>query len=136
MAKWYIYSDSFLVGGNSPAAELKALLQTLKQYEQVYVSINDTRPRPASKLDYSNDVKSFITELEKHRNTVTCVFANAYTIAGLPGIEKSGALLACYQMTDDLQRSAVKVITRQLKPSGRLPVRVNSIFTTGMRIAL
>jgi beta-N-acetylhexosaminidase len=136
MVKWYIYSDSFSVEKNAPAAELKALLQTLKQYEQVYISINDTRPRPASKLDYSNDVKSFITELEEHRNTVTCVFANAYTIAGLPGIEKSGALLVGYQMTDDLQRSVVKVINRQLKPSGRLPVRVNSIFTTGMRIAL
>jgi beta-N-acetylhexosaminidase len=61
------------------------------------------------------------------------VFANAYTIAGLPGIEKSDALLACYQMTDDLQRSAVKVITQQLKPTGRLPVTVNSVFTTGMR---
>jgi len=136
MARLYIYSDFFLVEKNSPAAELKALLQTLKQYEQVYISINDSRIRPASKLDYSSDVISFITELEQHRNTVTCVFANAYTIAGLPGIEKSGALMVCYQMTDDLQRSAVKVIAGLLTPTGRLPVRINSLFTTGMRSSL
>jgi beta-N-acetylhexosaminidase len=108
------------------------LLQTLQQYNQVYVSINDSRLRPASKLDYSDDVKSFITQIASQQNTVISVFANAYTIAGLPGIEKCGALLVCYQMTDDLQRSAVKVILQQLKPTGRLPVRINNLFTTGM----
>ena len=88
LSKWYVYSDLFVVGKNMPADQLKALLETLKQYEQVFISINDTRPRPASKLDYSIDVRSFITELEQHRNIVTTVFANAYTTAGLPGIDK------------------------------------------------
>jgi beta-N-acetylhexosaminidase len=132
LSKFYPINGFFLVGKNSPADELKALLQTLQQYSQVYVSINDTRLRPASKLDYSNDVKLFITRLASQQNTVISVFANAYTIAGLPGIEKCGALLVCYQMTDDLQRSAVKVILQQLKPTGRLPVSINSLFTTGM----
>lgn len=136
LGKWYPDNTFFLIGKNSSDAELKALLKTLNQYDQVYVSINDTRPRPASKLDYSNNVKLFISDLAVQQNTVITVFANAYTIAGLPGIEKCGALLVCYQMTDDLQRSAVKVITRQLNPSGRLPVNINSLFTTGMRVAL
>ena len=117
-------------------AEVKALLKTLQQFSQVYISINDTRLRPASKLDYSNNVKNFISSVAVHNNTVITVFANAYTIAGLPGIEKCGALLACYQMTDDLQRAAVKVITRQMKPEGRLPVTVNSLFTTGLGLRL
>ncbi len=134
--KWYPNSTSFLVGKTAPEAELNALLQTLKQYDQVYISINDTRLRPASKLDYSNDVKNFISEAAARNNTVISVFANAYTIANLPGVEKAGALLACYQMTDELQRSAVKVITRQLNPTGRLPVTVNKIFTTGLRVGL
>jgi len=136
LQKSYVFSTAFLVDKNSPASELAALLQTLKQFDQVYISINDTRPRPASKLDYSSDVMAFISGLMSLRNTVTCVFANAYTISSLPGIEKSGALLVCYQMTDDLQRSAVKVITQQLKPTGRLPVTINSRFTTGMRSSL
>jgi len=74
--------------------------------------------------------------LENHENSVTCVFANPYTIATLPGIEKSGALIACYQMSDDLQRSAVKVITRLLKATGKLPVYVNALFPYGTGIAL
>jgi beta-glucosidase-like glycosyl hydrolase len=136
LVKSYPNNTTFLVGKNTSETELKALLENLKQYEQVFVSINDTRPRPASKLDYSNDVKSFISELAEHQNTVMSVFANAYTIAGLPGIEKSGALLACYQLTDELQRSAVKVITGQLRPTGRLPVSVNEFFKTGTGISL
>ena len=108
-------------------AELKALMETLSNYDQVYVSINDSRLRPASKLDYSNDVKAFVTSLAAHPKTVISVFANAYTIAGLPGIEKCGTLLVCYQMTDDLQRSVVKIITRQLKATVncRLPLTPN-----------
>jgi beta-N-acetylhexosaminidase len=136
LVKWYPNNALFQVSKNASDADLKALLETLKQYDQVYVSINDTRTRPASKLDYSSDVKSFITDLATHRNTVISVFANAYTIADLPGIEKCGALLACYQMTDDLQRSAVKVINRQLKPAGRLPVTVNALFTTGLGLSI
>ena len=136
LAKWYPNNSIFTIEKNTPDAELKTLLETLKQYDQVYISINDTRPFPESKLDYSRDVKFFIVQLAARPNTVVTVFANAYTLSDLPGIEKCGALLACYQMTDDLQRSAVKVITRQIKPTGRLPVRVNALFTTGMRSSL
>jgi beta-N-acetylhexosaminidase len=102
----------------------------------VYVSIHDTRLRPASKLDYSAGVKEFIAALSAHSNVVTTVFANPYTIAGLPGIEKSSALIACYQMSPELQRSAVKVITGQLKPTGKLPVSVNVFFPNGAGLGL
>ena len=136
LAKRYPDNTIFLIGKNTPDTELKTLLENLGQYEQVFVSINDTRPRPASKLDYSSDVKLFISKLAEHGNTVMSVFANAYAIAGLTGIEKSGALLVCYQLTNELQLSAVKVITRQLKPKGRLSVSINKFFTTGTGISL
>jgi len=107
---------------------LNQLLEALKEYNQVYIGVHDTRLRPQSTLDYSADVKSFISNLAGHSNTVTCVFANPYTLATLPGIRKSGAIMACYQMSDDLQRSAVKVITRQLNATGKLPVTINQQF--------
>ena len=136
LSKLYSNSKTFNIAKNASPAELKAQLAELQDYEQVYVSINDTRLRPASKLDYTADVKQFIGDLAGHRNTVISVFANAYAIAGLPGIEKCSGLLVGYQMTDFLQRSAVKVITRQIIPSGRLPVTINKDFSTGMRVAL
>jgi beta-N-acetylhexosaminidase len=131
LSKWYLNSDVFVVGKGTPADDLLALLGKLRQYDQVFVSINDTRPRPLSKLDYSNGVKLFISEVAAHPHSVVCVFANPYTIADLPGLEKSGALIACYQMTDELQRSSVKVITRLINPKGKLPVNVNMFFPYG-----
>jgi len=131
LSRWYQYCTFFKVGKAETADNINRLCQALKQYNQVFISINDTRLRPQSKLDYSDEVKQFITRLAASKNTVICVFANPYTIATLPGIEKASALLACYQMSDDLQRSAVKVITRRMNPIGKLPVNVNVLFPYG-----
>jgi beta-N-acetylhexosaminidase len=132
LSKWYPNSMIFMVDKNTSVPNLNRMLASLKQFEQVFVSIHDTRLRPQSRLDYSSDVKLLVADLAAKPNVVVSVFANAYTIAGLPGIEKSSALLACYQKDDALQRSAVKVITGQIKPIGKLPVSVNMFFTTGM----
>ncbi|RFZ83191.1 glycoside hydrolase family 3 [Mucilaginibacter terrenus] len=132
----YPNSTLFLVGKNTPVPQLNQMLASLKQYDQIFIGVHDTRLRPQSKLDYSSDVKLLIADLAAKPNSVISVFANAYTIAGLPGIEKAGAVLACYQKEDPLQRAAVKVITGQIKPIGRLPVSVNMFFTTGTGASL
>jgi beta-N-acetylhexosaminidase len=136
LSLWYLNSDTFVIGKGTPADDLLVLLDKLNQYDQVFVSINDTRLRPASKLDYSNGVKIFISEIAAHPNSVLCVFANPYTIAGLPGIEKSKALIAGYQMSDEMQRSAVKVITRIINPKGKLPVNINVFFPYGTGVII
>jgi len=136
LSRWYPISTFFVVGKTASVSDLNSLRQALKQYPQVFVSINDTRTRPASKLDYDNNVKLLITQLAAQKNTVISVFANAYTIAGLPGIEKAGALLVAYQMSDELQQSAVKIIIQQMKPLGKLPVNINAFFPYGTGISL
>jgi len=136
LSQWYVNSDTFIIGKGTPADDLLELLEKLRHYDQVFVSISDTRTRPASKLDYSNGVKIFISEVAAHQNSVVCVFANPYTMAGLPGLENSGALIAGYQMSDETQRSAVKVITRFINPKGKLPVDVNVFFRYGTGVIL
>lgn len=136
LAKLYPNSTLFLVGKNTPVPDLNKLLASLKQYAQVFVGIHDTRIRPASKLDYSSDVKLLIADLAAKPNSVISVFANAYAIAGLPGIEKAGAILVCYQKDDAMQRAAVKAISGQIKPTGKLPVSVNTFYTTGAGASL
>jgi beta-N-acetylhexosaminidase len=135
LSKWYVNSMIFLVGKNTSLTDLNRMLQALKGFDQVFISIHDTRTRPASKLDYSSDVKFLIAELAARPNAVTSVFANPYTMAGLPGIEKSSGIVVGYQKDDAMQRSAVKVITGLLKPSGKLPVSVNMYFPTGAGVS-
>ncbi|RVU01800.1 glycoside hydrolase family 3 [Mucilaginibacter limnophilus] len=136
LARWYPNSMMFVVGKATPVRDLNAMLKSLRDYDQVFMAIYDTRLRPASKLDYNLDIKFLIAQLAAQPNTVATLFSNAYTIAGLPGIEKSGALLVCYQNSEELQRSAVKVITGQIKPMGKLPVSVNMYFPTGTGVML
>lgn len=135
-AKNFPNSKLFMVDKNTPTIELKNILGLLSQYQQVITGVHDTRLRPQSKLDYTSDVKLMIADLAGRPNTVIGVFANAYTIAGLPGIENSNALMVCYQNSPELQKSVVKVLTGNLKPTGKLPVSVNVFFPTGTGIGL
>jgi len=128
------FTDSklfFVAKNTNSTPPLDSLLNQLKDYDQVIIGVHDMRLRPASKLDFSSNVKLLIAELAAQPNSVISVFANPYTIAGLPGIEKCGMLLMGYQKSDEMQRSAVKAICGQLKPTGKLPVNVSAFFSSG-----
>jgi beta-glucosidase-like glycosyl hydrolase len=134
LAKTFTNSKLYFVSKEAQTPDMNSMLQDLKSYDQIIIGIHDTRLRPGSKLDYSNNLKLMIAELATYQNTVISVFANPYTIAGLPGIEKAGALLACYQKEAPLQHAAAKVITKQIKPAGKLSVSVNTYFPNGAGI--
>lgn len=136
LGHYFTNSMSFYIPKDMAVADMNTMLQNLKGYDQIIISIHDTRLRPASKLDYTSNVKLMIAQLASLPNTVISVFANPYTIAGLPGIEKAGAILACYQKDDFMQIAATKVITKQIKAAGKLPVSVNLFFTNGMGIVM
>jgi len=118
-------STLFSIAKNTAQPKLDSLLQVIKGYDRVIIGIHDMRLRPASKLDFNIGVKAFISQIAAQPNAVISIFANPYTMPGLPGIEKSATLLMGYQKSDEMQRSAVKVITGVLKPTGKLPVKVS-----------
>ena len=121
----------FYVPKETQVPDMKGIMKELKGYEQIIIGVHDSRARPASKLDYSSNLKLMIADLAALPNTVISVFANPYTIAGLPGIEKAGSLLVAYQKEAFMQRAAAKVISGQIKAEGKLPVSINTYFPTG-----
>ncbi len=120
----------FVIPHDANADEITAVTKALWRYDQVIVALHDSRARPRNTLPYSPEVKMLISELAGG-NAVFTVFANPYALAGLPGIEKAKSLLVCYQNETFMQRAAAKVISRTLKPSGKLPVSINSTFKSG-----
>jgi len=134
LQKAFVNNTVFYALKTASAEELSQLLSQLKTYDQVIVGVFDTRLRPYSKLDYNSNVKDFITNVATLTNSVISVFANPYTIATINGLEKSRALIAGYQNSLEMQQSAVKVITRQLKPTGTLPVNISTDFIYGKGI--
>lgn len=127
LKKTFSNSTSFVLSKIASSSDITAMLRELRKYDQIILAVHDYRKRPLSNLDYNSELKIFIAELSK-LNTVTCVFANPYTIAGLPGIESSKSLIVNYQNSEEEQRSAVKVISGQMQANGRLPVTINSFF--------
>jgi len=126
------FSDklNFVLSANASAAEVTKVADELKNYKQVIVALHDQRLRPQSKLNYSQEVNMFVNELA-YRKAVINVFANPYTIAGFPGLENAGALVAAYQNDTTFQKAVAKVLTKQLNATGKLPVTVNAFFKFG-----
>lgn len=117
----------FVIPKNALVLDLQIIKSQLASFDRIIMAIHDTRKRPLSTLDYNNDVKLFIADMAQISN-ISIVFANPYTIAGLPGIEKSKSILLAYQDMDELEIAAAKVISGKLKATGKLPVTINAFF--------
>ncbi|MBE7177711.1 MAG: glycoside hydrolase family 3 [Mucilaginibacter polytrichastri] len=131
------YPDAtiFNIPNAATAADIERLKTTLRSYGRFFLGLHDTRTRPYSELNYSSAVKMFIAEMSR-KETYTAIFANPYTVAGLPGVEESKVLLIGYQPGDEMQRSAVKVLNGKMRATGRLPVTINTFFKFGDGIVL
>lgn len=120
----------FIIPKNISLTEMIAVKDALKNFDLRLLSIYDTRKRPAASLDYSIDLKLFIADIAQQQ-TITTVFANPYTLAGLPGIEASIGLTMGYQNSVETERSAAKLLLGKIKAKGKLPVTINSFFKYG-----
>lgn len=130
MIKHYTNSTNYILSKIASAADIAGMKKDLQSYDQIIVAVHDYRKRPQSSLDYNQELKSFITDLSK-LNTITCLFANPYTMIGLKGIERSKSLLINYQNSEEAQIASAKVLSNKMQASGRLPVAVNNLFKTG-----
>lgn len=117
----------FVIPKNASLLDLQIIKTQLAGIDRIIMAIHDTRKRPLSVLDYSNNVKLFIADMAQ-KNTISVVFANAYTIAGLPGIEKCKSILLAYQDMEELEIAAAKVVNGKLKATGKLPVAINAFL--------
>ncbi|UEG53146.1 glycoside hydrolase family 3 [Mucilaginibacter daejeonensis] len=131
LAKYYLNSTLFTLKKNAQPYEINKLINDLKGYKQIIIGVHDERLRPQSKLDLTAQVKDAVVQIAEMPNAALSLFANPYTLASMPGIERTGVLLAAYQKDESMQRAAARVLSRQLTPSGRLPVNINSYFTNG-----
>lgn len=120
----------FIVPKDISIKEMVAVKTELKKFDLCLLSIYDTRKRPGATLDYDSALKLFIADLAKE-NAITTVFANPYTLAGLPGIEASKSLILTYQNSAESEISAAKLLLGKVKARGKLPVTINTFFKYG-----
>jgi beta-glucosidase-like glycosyl hydrolase len=123
----------FLLPKDASESDVNNVRAELKTYDQIIVSIHDIRKRPGAVLDYNAGLKTLIADIAG-MNSMFTLFANPYAITGLPGIEKAKTLIINYQNSEEAQKATAKLISGQLKASGKLPVAVSPGFKNGAGI--
>ncbi len=123
-------SLNFILPKDASESDIANVKAELKNYDQIIVSIHDLRKRPAPVLDYNAGMKLLIADIAQ-MNSMFAVFANPYTIAGLPGIEAAKTIIINYQNTAEAQNASSRLVKGQLKANGKLPVTINSWFKNG-----
>jgi len=122
-------SKSFYITGTETEEQLKDVLKDIRTNRQIILAIHDNRLRPRSDLDLSVAVKDFIDKLAGRRS-ISILFTNPYALNSVE-VDRSNAIVMAYQNDDFMQRAALKVLLKQIKPAGKLPVTVNKNFAYG-----
>ena len=130
LGAFYKNAVFYTLDKNANANAIAKVLRDLKAFDQIIISIHDTRTRPGNGMVLSADLKMFIKDMSLS-NAVFALFANPYNLSALPGLEQSQGLIVAYQKEDFMQKAAAAVLKKQVIASGRLPVTVNSFFKYG-----
>lgn len=125
-------ATNFYVKGTETAAELENIFKQIKDYDQIVLAVHDVRSRPRPTLDFKEPIQKFVNKVAGRR-TITVMFTNPYAMNSVD-VSKSASILMAYQNDFFMQKSAVKVLLKQIKPSGKLSVTINKKFTYGQGI--
>ncbi|MFM6954380.1 MAG: glycoside hydrolase family 3 protein [Sphingobacteriaceae bacterium] len=121
---------SINIAKNATVKDLEQIEGSLNNVEQIILSIHDTRKRPGASLDFSSAVSSLI-EKTGAKIQISAVFASPYTLGSLGQTLCKKSILLVYQNSSESQEAAVKIITGNLAPKGKLPVSVKPYFSNG-----
>ena len=122
-------AKNFYIDGKETAEQLEGLVDQVRDHDQIILVIHDNRSRPRPTLDFSKDVNTFIDKIAGRR-TITVMLTNPYAITSVD-VNRSASIIMGYQNEDFMQRSAVKVILKDIKPQGKLPVNISKAYSYG-----
>jgi beta-N-acetylhexosaminidase len=127
----YTSVEHLVIAEDADAPFIDSIKAQLKNYNLVIAGLHDEGARPLNKIDFSEPVRSFISELAKQKNTIMTVFKNPYVLDKLNAIEDADGLIVTYQNTRDTEELAGQLIFGGISASGRLPVSIGEKFSRG-----
>lgn len=122
-------TSNFTLSNNPSNDEISNIKTQIANYKQIVLAIHDSRSRPGSVLNLNEAAKAFVAEAATE--SIVCLFANPYTITSFPALTNAKALLVAYQNDEHLQKAVVKVLLKEIKANGKLPVSINNTFKYG-----
>ncbi len=130
LRNYFKQAEFICLDKSASAQEVEQVLAKISPDLQIIVSIHDTRKRPGPVLDFKSDL-IYLMNQSAQRGAIISVFANPYTLIQLPEIAKAQTLVLNYQNSDEMQKAAVKVISKAIPSKGKLPVNVNVSLKNG-----
>ncbi|AVR45141.1 serine hydrolase [Christiangramia fulva] len=127
----YTKIKDFQLSREAGTAEIDSLRKALKDYNLVIVGLHDFSIRPNNVLKLSDEVKSFISEIARNRQSVFSVFKNPYVLNKIDNIEDAGILIETYQDSPLTEELAAQLIFGGIGANGKLPVSIGTKFKAG-----
>jgi len=113
-----------------------ALLDTLRTYNTILVSIHKSNKNPWKSYKISVGTKDMIANLSKKNKVILTVFANPYSLINFKSAESTEALIMGYQNSVYAKEAAAQLIFGGIGANGKIPVTVSDKFKvdTGIEV--
>ncbi len=127
----YAPIDHFVIGKADTSEEQWAVLNQLKTYDKVIVSIHRLHNNRTKNYGVTQDMLNALGELAFSTKLIVNVFGNPYSLGFLTGIEHANALLFSNEQSDVSESMAAQALFGGIAISGKMPVTANSQFAYG-----
>jgi len=127
----YAPVEHFQIRKGAIQEERYAILNEVKTYDKVILSIHGLSSRRSRNYGIEQDLLDIIGELSYSTEVIINVFGNPYSLARMPGLEHANALLFSYEQSEVSEQMAAQAIFGGIGVSGKLPVTANRLFRAG-----
>ena len=127
----YALVDHFVIGKADTSEEQWAILNQLKTYDKVIVSIHRLNNNRTKNYGVTQDMLNALGELAFSTKLIVNVFGNPYSLGFITGIEHANALLFSNEQSDVSESMAAQSLFGGIAISGKMPVTANKQFAYG-----
>ena len=127
----YASVDHFVLQSKSSNEEMWQVLNQVKSYDKVIVSVHGLSTRRSKNYGITQQLIDVLGELAFNTELIVNVFGNPYSLGRIPGIEHANALLFSYGQSNVSEQMAAQAIFGGIGVSGQMPVTANNQFSYG-----
>jgi len=132
----YALVKGFAVDKDQLGAQQNSLLEKLKPYNVVIVSVHNPKNSMNKSAGINAAVSQFIASLNKRTRVILCHFANPYALEKLGDAAIPKGLIQAFEDNKNSQDLTAQLIFGGIKANGQLPVNVGKYkFGNGLQTA-
>lgn len=127
----YTKVDGFTVDKDQLMNQKTALLNKLKDYTTVIVTIHNPKNTMSKRAGINAAVSNFLTALNKDSKVIVNLLANPYSLEYLSDAATPEALIVSYEDNELSQDLSAQLIFGAVKALGKLPIDIDSRYKFG-----